>query len=520
MTSGEVSLHLGALVDRQVERRPLGRRTALVHRGRAVQRVVLDVVEGPRPLLADDLDDVVRLAAVVDRLGEDVVLHGDRVEEEDQHHDDRGDRVEDLDRQVVARLHRDLVLAAATEREGRVADQAPDDDAGDQRGDPGALPQVEDRGSAVGGRLGHRKALDLRLVFGRAGAQHQHAGGQSGPQADPARALGELQTHERASLSTRRTGRTLLLGQPASPPRSTGSFASVRYLDNASSEPLASRGARDAARGPRAGVRRPGPHARSGAFRPAAARQRARGRRRGCWGSGRTRSRSPPRAPLAVHLGVLGLLLGRRRASTRLVHSAVEHSAVFAAGDWWAQHFGGTSDVVGVDALGRVSPSAVAAGAGRARGGARRPVGEPRGRDRAAAPPARRGWPPAGDVPLFVDFAASAGRLDLPPGWSAAAASAHKWGGPAGVGLLLVRKGARWRAPFPTDDRVDPRVAGFENVPGALAAAAALQAVVAERASVGAPAARPHRPDPRPGGRGRCRTSTSWATRTTGCRTW
>ncbi len=49
-----------------------------------------------------------------------------------------------------------------------------------------------------------------------------------------------------------------------------------------------------------------------------------------------------------------------------------------------------------------------------------------------------------------------------------------------------MRKGARWRAPFPTDDRVDPRVAGFENVPAVLAAAAALQAVVAERDEVGA----------------------------------
>jgi cysteine desulfurase len=90
------------------------------------------------------------------------------------------------------------------------------------------------------------------------------------------------------------------------------------------------------------------------------------------------------------------------------------------------------------------------------------------------------------DVPVFADAAAAAGRLGLPGGWAAAAASAHKWGGPAGVGVLLVRKGARWRAPFPTDDRTDPRVAGFENVPAALAAAAALQAVVAERDEVGA----------------------------------
>ena len=67
-----------------------------------------------------------------------------------------------------------------------------------------------------------------------------------------------------------------------------------------------------------------------------------------------------------------------------------------------------------------------------------------------------------------------------------AAGSAHKWGGPAGVGVLLVRKGTSWRNPFPEDDRVDERVSGFENVPAALGAAAALQAVVAERGEVNA----------------------------------
>jgi cysteine desulfurase len=52
--------------------------------------------------------------------------------------------------------------------------------------------------------------------------------------------------------------------------------------------------------------------------------------------------------------------------------------------------------------------------------------------------------------------------------------------------VLLVRKGARWRNPFPGDDRVDERTTGMENVPAALAAAAALQAVVAERDDVNA----------------------------------
>jgi cysteine desulfurase len=84
-------------------------------------------------------------------------------------------------------------------------------------------------------------------------------------------------------------------------------------------------------------------------------------------------------------------------------------------------------------------------------------------------------------VPLFVDACASAGRLALPEGWSALAASSHKWGGPPGVGVLAVRRGVRWRDPFPDDERSSERERGFENVPAFLAAAAALQAVVAER---------------------------------------
>ena len=63
----------------------------------------------------------------------------------------------------------------------------------------------------------------------------------------------------------------------------------------------------------------------------------------------------------AVHLGLLGLLLGRRRTSARLVHSAVEHSAVLAAGAWWERHFDGTTDSVPVDARGTCSLDALEA---------------------------------------------------------------------------------------------------------------------------------------------------------------
>ena len=179
----------------------------------------------------------------------------------------------------------------------------------------------------------------------------------------------------------------------------------------------------------------------------------------------------------AVHRGLLGLVRGHRSGAGVVVHPAVEHAAVRHAAAWE-----GRSEEVAVDRHGRVDVrqlaaaadrpevSAVAVQAANHEVGTVQPLGDLR-------------LPPG--VPLFTDACASMGRLPLSDGWDTAAGSAHKWGGPPGVGVLVVRKGARWRNPFPGDDRIDDRVAGFENVPGALAAAAALQAVVAERETVG-----------------------------------
>ncbi len=184
-----------------------------------------------------------------------------------------------------------------------------------------------------------------------------------------------------------------------------------------------------------------------------------------------------PSGTHAVHLGLLGLVRGSRRGDV-VVQSAVEHSAVRHAVAWGAR-----AEDVAVSREGRVDASALV-GAARSPGvavvalqtanhevGTVQPVGE------VDLPE---------DVPLFTDACSAMGRLALPSGWAAAAGSAHKWGGPAGVGILLVRKRARWRHPFPGDDRVDERSTGFENVPAALAAAASLQAVVAERDEVNA----------------------------------
>ena len=180
----------------------------------------------------------------------------------------------------------------------------------------------------------------------------------------------------------------------------------------------------------------------------------------------------------AVHRGLLGLRLGRARAGRAVVHTAVEHSAVLHAADWVeGEH---VSVPVGPDARVRVAELAEAA----QRPGTAIAAVQTANHEVGTVQPVEEVAAGLGDVPLFVDACASMGRLPLPRGWAAAAGSAHKWGGPAGVGVLLVRKGARWRNPFPVDDRVDERASGFENVPAALAAAAALRAMTGERDSV------------------------------------
>ncbi|GAA1887538.1 cysteine desulfurase family protein [Actinomadura bangladeshensis] len=183
----------------------------------------------------------------------------------------------------------------------------------------------------------------------------------------------------------------------------------------------------------------------------------------------------------AVHLAVLGGLQARRRVGRHLVVSAVEHSSVLHAAERHERD-GGEVTVVGVDRAGRADPAEFAAAlrpdtalaclqSANHEVGTLQPVAEAAEACRDAR------------VPLFVDAAQSLGRADVPGGWSFLAGSAHKWGGPAGVGVLAVRKGTRWRSPLPDDEREGRRVPGFENVPSIVAAAAALEAYRADMAA-------------------------------------
>lgn len=174
-----------------------------------------------------------------------------------------------------------------------------------------------------------------------------------------------------------------------------------------------------------------------------------------------------PSATLARQLGLRGLLRGRRRAGSRLVLSAVEHSSLLHTGEW---HEGETV-VVGVDHLGRVdldafadaarAPGAAAAclQAANAEVGTRQPVGSASER--------------CGVVPMLVDASAVVGRDDVPATWDVLTADGASWGGP-GIGVLAVRTGVRWRSDGPSDESEQGRVPGEVDVPLVLAAAAGL----------------------------------------------
>lgn len=184
----------------------------------------------------------------------------------------------------------------------------------------------------------------------------------------------------------------------------------------------------------------------------------------------------------ANQLGVLGALAGNHRNGRHFVHSAVEHSSVLHAAERHEAD-GGTVGAVPVDRQGRVSPEAFAAAlrpatALAALQSANHEVGTLQPVAEVAALCAEAG------VPLLVDAAQSAGWAVPPAGWSLLTASAHKWGGPAGVGVLAVRKGVRYRSPLPADERENGRVPGFVNVPAVIAAAVALRAVRQEAAAL------------------------------------
>ncbi|MFO1011293.1 MAG: cysteine desulfurase family protein [Planctomycetota bacterium] len=185
----------------------------------------------------------------------------------------------------------------------------------------------------------------------------------------------------------------------------------------------------------------------------------------------------------SVHLALLGAL--KVAPAGGLVTTVVEHSAVLGAAEL-AGTMGRPVAHVGVDAAGRVDLAQLVS---RARDGAalvslqtaNNEVGTVHPVGKLVAELETRGERPLvhtdavqalGRVPVEL----RAWRVDL------ASFSAHKLGGPLGVGLLYKRKGVRLAPLLVGGGQEGGLRPGTENVPAIAAAACALELAVAERA--------------------------------------
>ena len=190
-----------------------------------------------------------------------------------------------------------------------------------------------------------------------------------------------------------------------------------------------------------------------------------------------------PSGPAAIRSGLEGLQYAGRRRGARIVATAVEHSAILTTGRYHAAEAQDPSLLaeVPVDRWGRVDlsalqqalaiPGTVVAAVQSANGevGTRQPLEEAHVLCRTHG------------IPLLVDATASLGREAAPEDFDVLAGDARSWGGPGGLGVLVVPERTRWRRTGPVSELEHGRTDVEPMIALALAAAEAWRQTDASR---------------------------------------
>jgi cysteine desulfurase len=180
------------------------------------------------------------------------------------------------------------------------------------------------------------------------------------------------------------------------------------------------------------------------------------------------------------HAGLIGLALAAEARGRTVAISAIEHHAIHGAAEVLArlgyavEHLPadarGVVDAAGLDAL----PAEVTAAAlmlANNETGVIQPVAELADRARA------RG------VRLHCDAVQAAGKVPVDAqalGADTLVISAHKLGGPKGIGALIVRRGTPWEPLFRGSSHERGRRGGTENLPGIVGFGRAAELALAE----------------------------------------